>query len=113
MSDVVERCRERLKADPYYGYERQGTGLHNAYLTDVADLLEEIQRLRKFFEVVFQDQWDMLDPDGGDLQDTAEKLGLLVRVPADDEFKAEWGPGEMLVWAWNPLATKALKGVEK
>ena len=59
-------------------------------------------KLMQFFETVFRDQWDMAD--GGDLQDTAEALGLLVRVPADEQFKDEWGADEMLVWSWHPIA---------
>ena len=58
--------------------------------------------LMQFFEAVFSDEWDIAD--GGDLQDTAEALGLLVRVPADEQFRDEWGADEMLVWSWHPLA---------
>ena len=73
-----------------------------------AELFTENAKLREFFEVVFKDLWDLHDPDGGDLQDTAERLGLIVKVPADEQFRDEYDGDEMFVWSWSPLATEAL-----
>ena len=73
------------------------------------ELEGEITKLREFFEAVFRDVWDLHDPDGGDLQDTAERLGLIVRVPADEQFRDEYDADEMFVWVWHPLAAEALK----
>jgi len=64
----------------------------------------ENAKLREFFEAVFEDAWDLCVADGGDLQDTAERLGLIVKVPADEQFKDEYDSDEMFVWSWHPLA---------
>ena len=72
------------------------------------DLENEVRaenaKLREFFEAVFEDAWDLCVADGGDLQDTAERLGLIVRVPADAQFRDEYGADEMFVWSWSSLA---------
>jgi len=81
----------------------------DTFLAEIDRLRVENTKLREFFETVFSDLWD-LQGDGFDLQDTAERLGLIVRVPADEAFRDEWGADEMYVWIWNPLATEALKG---
>jgi len=76
------------------------------------DLENEVRaentKLREFFEAVFEDAWDLCVADGGDLQDTAERLGLIVKVPADEQFRDEYDGDEMFVWSWSPLATEAL-----
>lgn len=69
---------------------------------------KERDTLRKFFETIARDMWDLDTVDGGDFQDTAERLGLVVLVPADDHFKLEYDGDEMYVWAWNDLATTHL-----
>jgi len=72
------------------------------------DFRAQRDTLRKFFEAMARDIWDIEDIDGGSFQDTAESLGLIVKVPADEAFWDEYGAGEMYVWAWNKLATEAL-----
>ena len=74
-----------------------------------SDERTENTRLREFFEAMAKDVWDLHTIDGGNFQDAAEKLGLIVRVPADEQFKAEWDADEMFVWSWHPLATEALE----
>lgn len=54
-----------------------------------------------------------MDVDGGDLQDKLEELGFAKRVPATEDFKAEWDADEMLVVSWPTRARLAApKGVE-
>jgi len=36
-----------------------------------------------------------------DTQDTLEKLGLLVEVPADEQFREDWDADTMYVLAWK------------
>ena len=77
----------------------------------IGTIADEHRRLREFFEkTILIDCWGIDPPDPGGLQDAAESLGLLVRVPADEAFKEEWGEENdtMFVWAWNPLAQKHL-----
>jgi len=66
--------------------------------------LDERDTLRKFFETLAENVWCLDDVDGGGFQDTAESLGLIVKVPADEAFWDEYGADEMYVWAWSPLA---------
>ena len=68
------------------------------------ELEAENTKLREFFEAVFEDAWDLCVADGGNLQDTAERLGLIVKVPADKQFRDEYDGDEMFVWSWSPLA---------
>ena len=125
-SDVAE-IRERLRVWAQQSVAKS-QGPQATYVRDVTRLLAEIQRLRssivawkheerevwepmdaenaklrEFFEAVFSDIWD-LQGDGFDMQDTAERLGLIVRVPADEQFKDEYDSDEMFVWSWHPLA---------
>jgi len=137
MNDVVERLREHCRRNEILardGWSYEDTDIKG----DVKDAIAEIERLemmveheheghqlavdaenktgaenaklRQFFETIAKDVWDLHTVDGGDFQDTAERLGLIVRVPADEQFKEEYGSDEMFVWAWNPLATEALEG---
>ena len=71
-----------------------------------ATLRAERDRLRELFETVAQINWDVLDIDGGDFQDAAARLGLLVSVPASPEIAAEYDCEDMFTWAWSPLADK-------
>ena len=84
--------------------ENRADALMDDAIAEIERLEAENAKLREFFEVVFKDLWDLHDPDGGDLQDTAERLGLIVRVPADEQFKDEYDGDEMFVWSWHPLA---------
>ena len=121
MNDVVERLMASAEEEWPYAKLLSNTGSpetdNNVGRAVVAmlDAIAEIERLeaenaklREFFEVVFKDLWDLHDPDGGDLQDTAERLGLIVKVPADEQFRDEYDGDEMFVWSWSPLATEAL-----
>lgn len=57
-------------------------------------------RLRELVEWYFEEKWVL----HGIFQDKAVELGLLKKVPADDEFREDWDCNEMLVFAWSPLA---------
>jgi len=109
MNDVVERLKEGKAVT------MESVGMVKAFMEGCLplyiigpelrdDTIEEIERLRQFFEAMAADVWDLHTIDGGDFQDTAEKLGLIVRVPASEEFREEFGADEMLVWSWNQLA---------
>jgi hypothetical protein len=45
--------------------------------------------------------WEYGEIDGGFFQEMMEKRGLLVRVPADEAFKAAWDADEMLLPVWE------------
>ena len=94
MADAIAEI-ERL--------EKESVQLRDA-LYRIALLEAENTKLREFFEAVFEDAWGLYLADGGDLQDTAERLGLIVRVPADERFRDEYDADEMFVWSWHPLA---------
>lgn len=71
----------------------------------------EVGRLREFAEYALgQCSWGWNIPDGGSMQDKAEKLGLIVKVPADENFRAEYDSDEMFVCAWSPLASRLTAG---
>ena len=70
----------------------------------LAEREAEVKVLRGFFEHMALDVWELTDIDGGDFQDRAVEQGLLVTVPADDQFKAEYDCDEMYTWSWSPLA---------
>ena len=64
MSDIVDRLRDS-----------SGGHINGAYDNEAAD---EIERLRKFIAALFDNWPDDLGIDGFDLQDLAEKYGLLI-----------------------------------
>lgn len=82
-------------------------------ITDALDNLsrelitEENHKLRTFFETLACMSWELSNIDGGDFQEEAEKLGLMVTVPADEEFKREHDQDTMLTWSWSELASGA------
>lgn len=56
-------------------------------------------RLAKFFDAMMENVWDRSDPDGGDIQDLAEKFGLIERVDFnpdvhDDYYGVGLEPGD-------------------
>lgn len=82
----------RMKGDLQYGRL-----LSAAYRRSIS----EVERLREFTEYVLNTEcWGRV-LDGGDLQDKAEKLGLIVEVPADAEFRDEYDADTMFVPAWR------------
>ncbi len=62
--------------------------------------LTEIERLQEFARhIIRQYCWDMFDPDGGNIQDEAEKLGLLVPCIAtveDVDEESNFEPGDTI-----------------
>ena len=64
----------------------------------------EIRRLRDAIGALAESWRDGCDIDGGDFQEVMVKYGLLVSVPADESFRAEFDADEMYVLAWSPLA---------
>jgi hypothetical protein len=74
-------------------YPTENAGLKS----DIEQLQAENKRLKEFARQVIMDVcWDMHEPDGGDMQDIAEKLGLIKPTIAteddiDDESDFEVG----------------------
>ena len=72
--------------------------MHGAY--NKAKL--ERSKLRELFEWQAQRHWDMgCDIEFCDWQDESERLGLLVEVPASEDFAREHDTDVMFTWAWN------------
>ncbi len=77
-------------------------GLH---IKELEAQLREAEKLREFVEwCMATASWQGYDLHGGDMQDKAEELGLLAKVPADEAFREEYDSDEMFVVAWSPLA---------
>ncbi len=57
---------------------------------------------RAALEEFAQRAWEGYDIDGGDFQEIMVKHGLMVEVPADEEFRAEWDCDTMFVLSWTP-----------
>ena len=58
--------------------------------------------LRLALEWVTQHMWEDWAIDGGDWQAKMVKLGVLVEVPATEEFKEQWGDADtMFVLQWQ------------
>lgn len=91
--DPIEEMEERIKSQAQR----------------IEELKAERDKLREFFESLALDVWGYSDPDGGDFQDRAVEQGLLVEVPADEAFKAEYDSDTMYTWIWSELA-EAAKG---
>lgn len=92
--------RDRLRA--------RVTASHKA---EVDALREERDLLRAFVEMVCREGiWEGLDYSGADAQDWLEEHGLLVKVPADEQFREEWDADTMLALAWSDYARAALQG---
>ena len=75
--------------------------------TRIAELESERARLREFVEYVLGVYaWDCVDPlhepDGGSLQDKAEKLKLIEKRPAPQSYRDEWGEDEWYQCVWKP-----------
>lgn len=83
--------------------DKQGAELHVAAAIDFA--LEEQQKKVKSYQQAFEKLFSV-EQGYGEAQDMLEELGLLVSVPADKEFKEEWGEDAqtMYVWEWSPSA---------
>ena len=68
------------------------------------DAMRERDVLRVFAESVLREVCWGYDADGGSVQDKAESLGLIVRVPADEAFREDFDADEMFVPAWSDAA---------
>ena len=86
---------------------REQTDAHVAKSMALGEAQAELANLREMFESVCRLTWDCEEIDGGYWQDEAERRGLLVLVPADDEFRAAWDQDCMYTWSWSPLAIVA------
>lgn len=63
----------------------------------------EHAKLRTLFEELARKAWDA-SLDGSDFQDEAERLGLLVEVPASQEVRDEYDTDVMFAWVWSDAA---------
>ena len=77
---------------------------------ELRTLREDRDKLRGFFEHLALTVWEFCDIDGGEFQDHAVEQGLLVSVPADEQFRAEYDCDTMFTWSWSQLAPDAAKG---
>ena len=118
MKSATELLAEMLKI---YDEPEKGAGdLHSWLHQNVEDVrgvveggerdADEVTRLREFFQCMAHDVWGFGDLDGGDFHDYAVRQGLLVSVPADEDFEAEWGSDEMMVFSWSQLAIDRARG---
>jgi hypothetical protein len=112
MSDAVslERLRERVEAfafltelplgndaPPDVVHERQ-QDLENLYICrELIARREADEKLRAFAHTVMDWAFTGYDPDGGDIQDAAEKHGLVAKVEYDPVRHSlpEWLEGEV------------------
>ena len=84
-------------SDEAYEYAEQVEQLHER----VRELEADRDKLRSIIESCCECVWDGCDIDGGDFQDWLVADGLLVEVPASEDFAAEWGEDATmysLVW---------------
>jgi len=115
MRTATELLAEMLAihSDPQQGAAELHSWLHQA-VEEVKGVVEgeqdEVGRLRGFFEHLSLTVWEFCDIDGGEFQDRAVEQGLLVSVPADEQFKAEYDCDEMYTWSWSPLAIDRARG---
>lgn len=108
---VVKTANAELKRQLYETQKSDTAWQAKASLmkAELATLRAERDKLRQFLESMAHDAWGLPDEiDGGDFQDRAVEQGLLVQVPADEAFKAEYDCDMMYTWSWSPLA--AAKG---
>lgn len=77
------------------------------FSAELREMREERDNLRKLFEHMALDAWGVPEFDGGDFQYYAVQQGLLVEVPADETFKAEYDCDVMFTFSWSPLADAA------
>jgi hypothetical protein len=79
-----------------------------ALLTAIRVLETERDKAREFVAFCITDgSFQGLDIDGGDAQDKAQELGLIIEVPADEEFRAEYDSDTMFVLAWRARTEEA------
>ncbi len=91
---------------PENEYERAEKALRTLLSGYVAQI-REAEKLREFVEwCMATASFQGYDLHGGDMQDKAEELGLLVKAPADEAFREEYEADEMFVVAWSPLAAR-------
>lgn len=80
-----------------------------AELATYTKAIAERDELREVFQWCSEQVWEGLSIDGGSFQDEMERRGLMVEVPATDEFRAEYDTDVMLTWRWNSDAVLAAK----
>jgi len=83
-------------------YDMYSAALHNAIKqlqAELATAKEENERLKEFARYVIETEcWSIFEQDGGDLQELAEKLGLIVPhvVEIDDDYDVDFEVGETI-----------------
>jgi hypothetical protein len=95
-ADLLEQ-QLRWVADPANGVASLTVYVEPADCRAILAALEDAARLRAWFRANWGDVRDGCDIDGGDWQDRAEAAGLLVRVPASDDVRADYDMDTMLV----------------
>lgn len=70
----------------------------------------EVGRLREALRWCPEAAWEGSSIEGYDFQDMMIAAGLMVEVPADEDFRAEWDTDTMYTLAWSDLGRAALDG---
>lgn len=98
MTDIVERLRKRQ------GFYDRGVCVGED--TDIKEAADEIERLRAFVHWALCDgSWRGTSIDGGEIQDKAIELGLVVKTKYDNAIHGESAEAEngddwyMLAWS--------------
>ena len=92
--EVNQQLRARIAEleDPHYT---------KGLLARIAEMEAEQEPLRAALEKICSDVWGYSDIDGGEVQDYLEASGLLVEVPASDDFRAEYDCDTMFQLRWR------------
>lgn len=101
MPDIVEqRCPHHVDS-PLEIWRLNCPACWDGELRRVAMLREDdFDQLRAALHWCGEFSFDGQDIDGGEFQDHMEELGLMKRVPASEEFRAEYDADTMLAWCW-------------
>ena len=103
-SYICPLCAEAVK-DGYYNSAKKA-------LTEVAALKKENEHLKKFLEWLFTEVFEG-SPDGGDIQDKADEMGILKLCkvdPKDPQFEEQcndYDTDELYFWYWHEQALKS------
>jgi hypothetical protein len=114
MRELVDKalkaeCRHAIANDEHLEKALVAREAARASLLSAIRVLEtERDKAREFVAFCITDgSFQGLDIDGGDAQDKAQELGLIIEVPADEEFRAEYDSDTMFVLAWRARTEEA------
>jgi len=109
MADESEVLRSTVSSLRWTATTFPEDSLRQQQWTKRADAVEalvaERDKLREALEWIWREMMAG-GPADIDTQDTLERLGLLVEVPADERFKQDWDADTMYVLAWRAKGDK-------